>query len=90
MEQDFFGRSCGKFPEAMEQLNRWCCFFPDGLLQTEIPVLFWHLFQAFAAVFRLMELICANGKDGKRDSGTKFSLEFSIHLAKPRTDRFTK
>ena len=40
LEQDFFGRCCGKFPEAMEQLNRWFCFFPDGMLQTEIRVLF--------------------------------------------------
>ena len=60
----------------MEQLKRWFCFFfPDGMLQTEIRVPFWYLFQAFAAFFRLMELICANGKDGKRDSGTKFSYQ---------------
>ena len=76
MEQGFLGCSRGKFPEAMEQLKRWFCFFfSDGMLQTEIRVPVWYLFQAFAAVFRLMELICANGKDGKRDSGTKFSYQ---------------
>ena len=42
---------------------------------TEILVPFlqshlWYQFNAFAAVFRWMELICANGK---RDSGTKFT-----------------
>lgn len=48
--------------------------FPFGMFQSEIPVPFFQLshflyqFQAFAAVFLLMKLICSNGK---RDSGTK-------------------
>ena len=33
MEQDFFGCSCSKFPEAMEQLKSGSVFFPDGMLQ---------------------------------------------------------
>ena len=49
--------------------------FADGMLQTEIRVPFlqshlWYKFQAFAAVFRKMELTCLNGK---RYSGTKFT-----------------
>ena len=40
-----------------------------------------------AAVFRIMELIFANGK---RDFGAKFTavLNFASHLPKPCTDRF--
>ena len=49
--------------------------FPDGMLQTKIRVPFlqnhrWYQFQAFAGVFRKMELICTTGK---RHSGTKFT-----------------
>ena len=49
--------------------------FADGMLQTEIRLPFlqshlWYKFQAFAAVFRKMELTCLNGK---RYSGTKFT-----------------
>ena len=48
---------------------------PVGMFKTEmcVPVVqshLWYQLQAFALVFRPMELICANGK---RESGTKFT-----------------
>ena len=75
------------FPENVwEQQNIWkgSPVFPDGIFQTEIRVPFlqshlWYQFQAFAAVFRYMELIWTNGKG---DSGTKFT---SPELCEPFT-----
>ena len=40
MEQDFFGRSCSKFPEAMEQLKSGSVFFSGRNAPTEIRVPF--------------------------------------------------
>ena len=80
MEPDEFA---GRFSEkSREQRNVWKGtdpVFPFEMFQTEIRVpflqshCFWYQFQVFAAVFLLMELICANAWNGKRDSGTKFT-----------------
>ena len=45
-------------------------------------------FQVFAVYFRLMEVICTNGK---RETGRNFNLlaqNFACHLPKPWTKRF--
>ena len=77
------------------QRNIWkgSLVFADGMLQTEIRVPFlqshlWYKFQAFAAVFRKMELTCLNVK---RYSGTKFtSPEFRLPLPKLWIDWVTQ
>ena len=73
MEQYFSSRFSGKFPGAKECLKQVVMFFPVGTFQTEIHVSFHFdisFVYALAAVFRQMELICANDT---RDSGTKFT-----------------
>ena len=86
IEHEFLGRVNGKFPGPTANIWKGSPVFPDGMFQTEMPVplvksYLWYQFQAFAAVFRWCDLICANSK---YDSGIKFtSTEYFGGYCKP-------
>ena len=76
MEQYFSSRFSGKFPGAKEYLKQVVMFFRSEPSKRKFM---FHFFKAnfdtsfvyaLEAVFRQMELICANDT---RDSGTKFT-----------------
>ena len=75
IEHEFLGRVSGKFPGPTGNIWKGSPVFPHGMFQTEmrVPLMkshLWYQFQAFAAVYRWRDLICANSK---YDSGIKFT-----------------
>ena len=75
IQHEFLGPVSWKFSGPTSNIWKGSPVFSDGMFQTEmrVPLMkshLWYQFQAFAAVFRWRDLICANSK---YDSGIKFT-----------------